>query len=55
MVVLATNTPEQIDWAMNDRIDEVIEFKLPGLAERERMIRLYFDQYILIPATEVKR
>lgn len=55
MLVLATNTPEQLDWAMDDRMDELVEFKLPGLPERERMIRYYFDKNILIPATEGKR
>ncbi|XP_055946210.1 ATPase family AAA domain-containing protein 3-B-like [Argiope bruennichi] len=55
MLVLASNTPEQLDWAMNDRMDEVVEFRLPGLAERERMIRLYFDKFVLFPATEGKR
>ncbi|XP_035206555.1 ATPase family AAA domain-containing protein 3-A-like [Stegodyphus dumicola] len=55
MLVLASNTPEQLDWAMNDRMDEVVQFRLPGLAERERMIRLYFDKFVLIPATEGKR
>merc|ERR1711872_905119 len=26
MLVLASNTPEQLDWAINDRLDEVVEF-----------------------------
>ena len=29
MVVYASNQPEQFDWAINDRIDEMVEFKLP--------------------------
>ncbi|KAJ8983352.1 hypothetical protein NQ317_003157 [Molorchus minor] len=44
MLVLASNTPEQFDWAVNDRLDEMIEFELPGLEERERLIRLYFSE-----------
>lgn len=52
MMVLASNTPEQFDWAVNDRLDEMIEFTLPGLEERERLIRLYFDKFVLQPATE---
>ena len=52
MLVLASNTPEQLDWAINDRLDEMIEFALPGKAERERLVRLCFDQYVLEPASQ---
>lgn len=52
MMVLASNTPEQLDWAINDRLDEVIEFALPGQEERERLVRLYFEKYVLLPAVE---
>ncbi|XP_028128067.2 ATPase family AAA domain-containing protein 3A homolog [Diabrotica virgifera virgifera] len=52
MLVLASNTPEQFDWAVNDRLDEMVEFDLPGLEERERLIRLYFQKFVLEPATE---
>merc|ERR1719447_1498795 len=52
MLVLASNTPEQLDWAINDRLDEVVEFALPGELERERLVRLYFDKYVLLPAAE---
>ncbi|XP_053546507.1 ATPase family AAA domain-containing protein 3A [Bombina bombina] len=55
MLVLASNQPEQFDWAINDRIDEIVNFALPGLEERERLVRLYFDKYVLIPATEGKQ
>ena len=55
MLVLASNQPEQFDWAINDRIDEMVEFSLPDLHERERMIRMYFDRFVLIPATEGNR
>jgi len=54
-MVLASNTPEQFDWAVNDRLDEMVEFSLPGLEERERLVRLYFDKFILQPAAEGKR
>lgn len=50
MLVLASNTPEQFDYAINDRLDEMVEFTLPGLEERERLLRLYFDKYVLQPA-----
>jgi len=52
MMVLASNTPEQLDWAINDRLDEVVEFALPGNDERERLVRLYFEKYVLLPAVE---
>lgn len=55
MLVLASNTPEQFDWAVNDRLDEMVEFKLPGLEERERLVRLYFDKFVLQPAAEGAR
>jgi len=47
MIVLASNTPEQLDFAVNDRIDEMVHFTLPGKDERERLVRLYFDEFIL--------
>lgn len=55
MLVLASNQPEQFDWAINDRIDEIVNFDLPGLEERERLVRLYFDKYVLKPASEGKQ
>ena len=55
MLVLASNQPEQFDWAINNRLDEMVGFKLPGLEERERMVRLYFDSYVIKPATQGKR
>ena len=52
MLVLASNQPEQFDWAINDRLDEMVEFRLPDLDERERMVRQYFEIYILNPASK---
>ncbi|OWF44069.1 ATPase family AAA domain-containing protein 3-B-like [Mizuhopecten yessoensis] len=52
MLVLASNQPEQFDWAINDRLDEMVEFLSPSLEERERLVRRYFDLYCLVPATE---
>ena len=52
MMVLASNQPEQFDWAINDRLDEMVDFDVPGLEERERMVRQYFDLYVLKPAAE---
>uniref|UniRef100_A0A2K5PRT7 ATPase family AAA domain containing 3A n=1 Tax=Cebus imitator TaxID=2715852 RepID=A0A2K5PRT7_CEBIM len=55
MLVLASNQPEQFDWAINDRIDEIVSFDLPRQEERERLVRMYFDKYVLKPATEGKQ
>lgn len=55
MFVLSTNLPEQIDKAVEDRIDEEIEFEIPSLEERKRLVRLYFDKYVLEPASSGKR
>lgn len=49
MVVYASNQPEQFDWAINDRIDEMVEFRLPGMDERLAMISSYMDKYLLRP------
>lgn len=49
MVVYASNQPEQFDWAINDRIDDMIEFALPEYGERMRMLSQYMDQYLLHP------
>eukprot|EP00604_Paraphysomonas_vestita_P004175 CAMPEP_0174821998 /NCGR_PEP_ID=MMETSP1107-20130205/12261_1 /TAXON_ID=36770 /ORGANISM="Paraphysomonas vestita, Strain GFlagA" /LENGTH=571 /DNA_ID=CAMNT_0016039805 /DNA_START=33 /DNA_END=1745 /DNA_ORIENTATION=- len=46
MIVYASNQPDQFDWAINDRIDEMIEFELPTYHERLRMIKQYLDEYV---------
>jgi len=51
MLVLASNQPDQFDWAISNRIDEMVEFGLPTLEERERLVRRYFDEYIINAAT----
>lgn len=51
MIVFASNQPEQFDWAINDRIDEMVEFELPGQAERLAMIKQYFEHYVVNPAS----
>lgn len=55
MIVFASNQPEQLDWAINDRIDDMIEFDLPSFDERLRMITQYMDKYLLKPASPVSR
>ncbi|CAI4224171.1 unnamed protein product [Auanema sp. JU1783] len=55
MLVVASNQPEQFDWAVNDRLDQIVEFALPGRAERERILLQYFDEHIAKPATSGSR
>ena len=55
MLVLASNQPDQFDWAINDRLDEMVEFQLPTLEDRERLVRQYFEEYVLRPATTGSR
>lgn len=50
MIVYASNQPEQFDWAINDRIDEMVEFRLPGYDERLVMISSYMEKYLLNPS-----
>ncbi|CAI9087040.1 OLC1v1021004C1 [Oldenlandia corymbosa var. corymbosa] len=46
VLALATNRPGDLDSAVADRIDEVLEFPLPGEGERFKMLKLYLDKYI---------
>lgn len=45
-VVLATNRPADLDAAVIDRMDEAIEFPLPGVDERRQILKMYLDSYI---------
>jgi ATPase family AAA domain-containing protein 3A/B len=54
MVVYASNQPEQFDWAINDRIDEMVEFALPSPKERLRMIAYYVDTLLVSPTEAAK-
>ncbi|CAK4114777.1 unnamed protein product [Aphanomyces euteiches] len=55
MIVFASNQPEQFDWAINDRIDEMVEFMLPGLDERVRMLQQYVDKHLLQSKSKAKK
>ncbi|GAU18525.1 hypothetical protein TSUD_233970 [Trifolium subterraneum] len=46
VLVLATNRPGDLDSAITDRIDEVIEFPLPGEEERLKLLNLYLNKYL---------
>jgi ATPase family AAA domain-containing protein 3A/B len=43
----ATNRPGDLDSAVADRIDEVLEFPLPREDERFKLLKLYLDKYIV--------
>ncbi|XP_020577638.1 ATPase family AAA domain-containing protein 3-like [Phalaenopsis equestris] len=47
VLALATNRPGDLDSAVADRIDEVLEFPLPGEEERLKLLKLYLDKYIV--------
>ena len=40
------NRAGDLDAAVVDRMDEALEFQLPGPQERRRILDLYFNQYI---------
>ncbi|MBA0560771.1 hypothetical protein Golob_017649 [Gossypium lobatum] len=46
VLVLATNRPGDLDSAITDRIDDVIEFPLPGEEERFQLLKLYLNKYL---------
>ncbi|CAK9146584.1 unnamed protein product [Ilex paraguariensis] len=46
VLALATNRPGDLDSAVADCIDEVLEFPLPGEDERLKLLKLYLDKYI---------
>ncbi|KAL2553067.1 AAA-type ATPase family protein [Forsythia ovata] len=46
VLVLATNRPGDLDSAITDRIDEVIEFPLPQEDERYKLLKLYLNKYL---------
>ncbi|KAJ0753837.1 putative ATPase family AAA domain-containing protein [Helianthus annuus] len=46
VLVLATNRPGDLDSAITDRIDDVIEFPLPQEEERFKLLKLYLHKYL---------
>ncbi|KAK1327246.1 hypothetical protein QJS10_CPA01g02974 [Acorus calamus] len=54
VLALATNRPGDLDSAVADRIDEVLEFPLPGEDERFKLLKLYLDKYIVRAGEEKK-
>lgn len=55
MMVYASNQPSQFDEAVMDRIDEMVEFDLPGVEERQKMISMYIKKYLLEPPGRARK
>ncbi|CAG9321361.1 unnamed protein product [Blepharisma stoltei] len=55
MLVLASNTPEQLDRAILDRVDEIVHFEKPGQKQRLQMLYHYLLQYCSPPKTMRKK
>ena len=52
IVVMATNAPDQLDSAVHDRIDEVVNFALPSQPERQTMLYHYLVKYCQPPESQ---
>ena len=46
MIIFATNYADELDTAILDRIHKIINFPLPELAEREKILQLKINKYI---------
>ena len=55
IVVLATNSPEQLDEAVHDRIDEIVGFGLPSESERKTILYHYLVKYCQPPITPLDK
>lgn len=55
IVVLATNTPDQLDEAVHDRIDEIVGFDRPSQEERQTMLFHYLVKYCQPPQTQMEK
>lgn len=45
MIVLATNVPQTLDEALQDRMDEIVHFERPSLKERIDILNYYLSMY----------
>ena len=46
MMVYATNSPKNLDGAITDRTDEIVQFDLPGREQRKEMIEMFVGKYL---------
>lgn len=49
MLILTTCNPGELDEAVLDRMDEILEIELPGEDERREMLSRHIDTYLLKP------
>jgi len=49
VLILATNTPDMLDEAVHDRIDEIVAFERPSETERKNMLYHYLVKYCTPP------
>lgn len=54
-IVLATNQVNQLDPAVLDRMNELLEIPLPGLDERTLMLKQYLISHVVTPTQESKQ
>lgn len=54
VIVLATNSPDQLDEAVHDRIDEIVGFGLPSINERRIMLFHYLVKYCQPPQNQME-
>uniref|UniRef100_A0A8C9J2E2 ATPase family AAA domain-containing protein 3C-like n=1 Tax=Piliocolobus tephrosceles TaxID=591936 RepID=A0A8C9J2E2_9PRIM len=55
MLVPASRHPEELQQDIHDSVDMMCHLDLPRQEERERLVRMYLDKYVLKPATEGKQ
>ena len=46
MLVCVTNRPDDLDPAIMDRMDELVEFPPPEPKQREALLEMYLDVYL---------
>jgi ATPase family AAA domain-containing protein 3A/B len=54
MMVLATNRPGDLDRAVADRVDEAMVFDLPDLPARKKLVKQYYNKFIIDAGKEAK-
>ncbi|OMJ66861.1 hypothetical protein SteCoe_36146 [Stentor coeruleus] len=54
MLVLASNTPDQLDRAIHDRVDEIVKFDRPEEKQRVQMLYHYLLQYCS-PSSSIRK
>lgn len=54
MMVLATNRPGDLDTALTDRVDEAMIFDVPDLPARQKLVRQYFEKYLVLAGQQAR-